>query len=319
MSRVDPELQLDTQELNHLLAINGEEEPSHVRNALKWIVISLFTLIGHLGILSVKTSMFPAPKPAPVEVQNIDPAKLEAIKQQWKQKALLLSKDKSAIDPNVKAPPNARYESDRNRVVEKEQRARQTNVIPNQAGSKSQSEKRSQSKPLPKVSDLGNLSRLPSRPLTEAQSASRAGNPGQTGDQALLDQNLPVGAENLLNTQESIYYSFYARIYEAIGPLWQSKINGLAGTIRVPVGDFVTQVQVVLDQEGNFVETRILRSSGIRAFDQSIDDSWRKLPRFPNPPRDLLDSNGLLQMVWTFAVRVDKNSGFQYVPPERDQ
>jgi hypothetical protein len=312
-------LRPEEKELSHLLAASDTEDSSRPKNAIKWIVISLFTLIGHVGFLSVKTSMFPKPKSVPVEVQQIDPSKLQAIKDQWKQKSLLLSKDKSPVDPNIKAPPNARYEADRNRIVEKEQRARQTNVIPNQGGSKSknQSEPKRDPQPLPKISDLGNLSNLPSRPQPEPRIPQNAGNPGDTGDQALLDRDLPIGAENLLNTQESIYYSFYARIYEAIGPLWQSKIRGLAGSVKVPIGDYTTQVQVILDRDGNFLETRILRSSGVTLFDRSVDDSWRKVPRFPNPPRALLDSQGLLHMVWTFSVQVDKNSGFQYVPPER--
>ena len=302
----------EEKELSHLLAASEPDESSRPKDAIKWIVISLFTLLGHLGVLSVKTSLFLHTQPAPVEVQQIDPAKLQAIKDQWKQKALLLSKDKSPVDPNIQAPKNARYESDRNRTVEKEQRARQTNVIPNQGGAKREPN------PLPKISELGNLNHLSSHPKPEPRAQQNAGNPGDTGDQALLDRDLPVGAENLLNTQESIYYSFYARIYESIGPLWQSKIRSLAGNVRVPIGDYTTQVQVALDADGNFIGTRVLRSSGVDSFDRSVDDSWRKVPRFPNPPRDLLDSNGLLQMVWTFTVQVDKNSGFQYVPPERE-
>ena len=301
----------EEKELSHLFAASEPDESSRPKDAIKWIIISLFTLLGHLGVLSVKTSLFPHTQPTPVEVQQIDPAKLKAIKDQWRQKALLLSKDKSPVDPNITAPKNARYESDRNRTVEKEQRARQTNVIPNQGGAKTEPN------PLPKISNLGNLNHLPSRPKPEPRAQPNTGNSGDTGDQALLDQDLPVGAENLLNTQESVYYSFYARIYESIGPLWQSKIRSLAGNVRVPIGDYTTQVQVALDRDGNFMGTRVLRSSGVDSFDRSVDDSWRKVPRFPNPPRDLLDSNGLLQMVWTFSVQVDNNSGFQYVPPER--
>lgn len=308
-------------------------EPKSTR--VKWVIISLITLLWHLGLLILKPDFRAPAPPVPVDLQSVDPAKLEAIKNQWKaQKALLLSKDRSPVDPNTPKPADARYISDRNRIVEREQRAARTNIVPNSGGGADAQSKPTPPKPTqpktpekapPRLNDLSALgvplSKAPRETRDSAQAersqSSRRGQ-GEEGDQALLDRSLPTGAENLLNTQESVYYSFYARIYDAIGPLWQSKIRGLASQVRVPANEYQTRVEVILDRDGNFVETNILRASGVEAFDRAVEDSWRRIPRFPNPPRDLLDANGLLRMSWTFSVLVDRNTGFQYVPPERE-
>ena len=137
------------------------------------------------------------------------------------------------------------------------------------------------------------------------------------GDQAIVDQNLPLGGENLLNTQESVYYSFYSRLYESVGPLWQSKIRAVPYHRKVPPGEYTTVVDVVFDRAGYLIAIKRLQSSGIEDFDQVAENSWKKIGRFPNPPTGLLNAEGEVHTGWSFTVRVEDGFRLQYLPPER--
>jgi len=125
------------------------------------------------------------------------------------------------------------------------------------------------------------------------------------GDQNIVDRTLPEGSENMLNTKQSIYYSFYSRLYEAIGPIWQSRAREVPYRRQLSPGDYVTIVDIVLDRDGNLVETRYLQSAGVADFDDAVESSWRKIGRFPNPPRGLLNAEGKLHIVWSFTFQID--------------
>ncbi len=249
----------------------------------------------------------------PAEVHTIDARKLEAIRNQWK-KSLLINKD-PALPKNLSPSPDARYLSDRNIRVKKEQRARQTNVVP-------------QPSHLSAAPDAPDLKRL-GVPLKLGAGGKRIPSPkdgakrgtthnAQGGDQAISDRALPEGSENLLNAQESVYYSFYARLYEAIGPVWQSLIRNTPHRRPVRPGDYTTVVDVVFDSAGKLLAVNYLTRSGVQEFDAAVDSSWRKIGRFPNPPRDLLNAQGHVHMGWSFSVHMTEGFQLQYLPPERN-
>ncbi|RYD66095.1 MAG: hypothetical protein EOP84_31405, partial [Verrucomicrobiaceae bacterium] len=255
----------------------------------------------------------------------------EAIRKQWKDRALLLNTDPSTKDPNAAAPDEARYDSDRNRKVEKETRARITDVLPKPgapgaAGSpaKPKAAPQPQTKPIP-LANLSNLHMPGPNQLREKQSpqddssSADQGQGAQGGSaQSLLDPSLAQGDQNVLNTQESKYYSFYSRIYESLAPLWQSRVRTAAINARLSPGEYMTRAEVILDAEGNYQETRIVQSSGVRGIDDAIDQAWKRIPRFPNPPKDLIGPDGLIHMGWTFNLSLDSSAGLQYLPPQRN-
>ncbi len=309
-----------------------ETAPSPVerRSFRRWALLALLVLFLHGVAFYFSPGWFRPLPPPPIEVQQIDAKKLEAIKRGWKDRGFLLSKDPNRPKEKTPEPKNARYESDRNRAVEKETRARQTNVIPNVAGdpnskatkdreAKKASRAARDARKIP-LSNLSNFQGLPvpgPRPEEEQQAQRQRGGPGATGDQALLDRTAPEGAENMLNTVESVYYSFYARMYEQIGPLWQSIVSESVYRKHPAPGEYLTQAEVIFDSEGNFQEARITGSSGVPELDGAVPAAWRKVPRFPNPPRGLIQPDGKIHMGWTFAVRIDERMQWQYAPPER--
>lgn len=314
------------------------DSTSESRDLKPWFIAVLLALLVHLIILLSKLNWpVTAPElPPRVELQQIDTKKLEAIRNAWK-RDLLISKNQPKADS---APADARYESDRNIRVEKEMRAAQTDVLPKPggqgeaedrerpSGASSQTAKNApRAKSAPKLSALGipilKRSALDPSDIADARESERAQDSrrmsrGARGaDQTVLDKRLMVGAENMLNAVESRYYSFYSRLYSAVAPIWQSRIREVPYRRNIPPGDYTTQVELILDSQGNLVRVNLLQRSAIDEFDRAAVDSWYRIGRFPNPPRDLLDNQGLVRTGWTFTVQVGEGLQWQSLPPER--
>jgi hypothetical protein len=285
-----------------------------------WLAVTVLALLIHALLMLYQFKLAPQPIPPRIDVDTIDPQRIEAIRKQWQAKNLLLNKDKNAPRA-AEAPPDARYFSDRNIRVEKEQRASETNVVPRQSQTaRTESEQRTiapraPSIPAPNIGDLGIPIRLQANTAQASQAARSTTLKG--GDQAILDKTLPTGGENMLNARESVYYSFYARIYEAIGPIWQSRIQNIPQRRRLQAGEYSTTVDVVFDREGTLVAIRKVNSSGIPEFDAAVDSAWAKVGRFPNPPPDLLDEAGEIHTGWNFTVHIGGPFQWEYQPPRR--
>lgn len=314
---------------NGLAAFGFTNEIKHSRSKV-WLTVILLALLVHLFASLTQINWGPNAAPLQVDIHPVDPAKLDAIRKQWsRQKSILIDRDKSR--PNeVSAPKDARYFSDKNIRVEKEQRARETQVLPHAGAQGPRSEQASQKKiqpsaqtksnPLPLLGNLGvplHLDRrsLPATKDNLRQVRQNAGEEG--GDQAVLERDLPQGSQNLLNAEESVFYSFYSRMYEAIAPVWQSRIREVANTTRVAAGEYTTSVDVVLDPSGNLIAVRRIHSSGIASFDRAVDDALAKTGHFPNPPKELLNPAGEVHTGWTFTVSLQQGTGYNFLPPER--
>lgn len=318
----------------------GQAEPLHLtpraQKLLRKAILLLFVVLFHALVFWLVRYLpwtgLPSPTPPKVEVQPIDPAKLDAIRKHWKQveKGLILNKDPSK-NKSADKPKDAKYISDRNRIVEKETRARDTDVIPKSSPNSGpadtkDSENRAAEKQTPRTSqknrvkNLGALGvpyHLDEKPISKEEEKSTASSSRRGADQAIHDRSLPIGNENLLNTEESIYYAFYSRLYEAIGPIWQSRIREVPYTRRVQLGEYTTHVDVVFDRDGNLIGIRYIQSSGVHEFDQAVESSWRKISRFPNPPKGLLNEQGQVHTGWNFTVHVGQGFNLDSLPPER--
>ena len=277
------------------------------------------------ALLLVLIPQLPAPQsPSPrVEVTQIDPSQLESLKRQWKEKALLLSKNPEAPKDTTPPPENARYSSDRNRTVERETRAEQTDVLPQPGrpgapGTQDTPEAERPSRKLPPLSQLGVA--LPGSKADQAREArkkpeKRGGPSGQAAaDQAIPDRNLPLGGENLLNTEESRFHSYYSRLYEAVAPIWKSYVQEVPQRQALRKGDYITSAEVFFDREGNLAEVVIIESSGIPEFDQAVRASWSRVKRAPNPPKDLLGPRGRIRTGWTFTVQIGTGAPINLAP-----
>ena len=288
-------------------------------NLKRWLLPLLVTLLLHLLFFRALPALLRALLPHDgsalrrSEVSTISPAELDKLRDRIRAadaKRLLIDKSRPDTEPEDQKFKDADTISSRNRRVKTETRAREnTATVPRPEGGAGNQPLSRLGVPLPGVSGKKSARRTSTR---------RSGPGAESGArQNLLDDSLAEGAENLLNTRSSRFYSFYSRIYESIGPLWESRAREVPRQNRLAPGDYITKVEVILDDQGNLKDLRIFESAGVRPFDQAVLDSWRKLERFPNPPRELLEKDGLLHMGWTFSFRLENGAGVRFLPPRR--
>ena len=300
---------------------------------LLWLAVVLFSLLLHFIFFELIPNIHLPQSNNPVEVQQLKPEDLSRIKKAWKrQQSLLIDKDNR---PAAKeAPKDARYFSDKNIQVEKEQRAKNPVLVPKPgvnspaqtAQTPSAPAKKSESKSTRTLPNIGTLGipfkigdKKPVNPNMVAKEARprAASNPSPPGgEQQIFDKQLPEGSEDMLNAQESVFYSFYARISENIAPLWNSQVLEIVWNRFIPEGEYVTVVDVACDEEGNLKAINYVERSGVRELDDAVDRSWKKFGKFPNPPRGLLDEHQEVHILYRFIVPVQGNR-FMVRPPER--
>jgi len=132
------------------------------------------------------------------------------------------------------------------------------------------------------------------------------------------------GSETILNTAEFIYYSFYRRVELAIVPLWNSYIKTYLDSYAdlksaLNAIEYISDVEIVLDSNGNFETMRILKSSGISSFDLAPGDAFMQASPFINPPEGIVGQDGLIRMNWRFVISFNKSYrfGIKYLDPFR--
>lgn len=283
-----------------------------------WLGFGILALAFHLLFFLAAPSWILAPAvPKRMEVAPIDPSQLEEIRKKWAaNQALLLSKNQKESE---EAPRDARYMSDRNIKVEKEQRARNADPVPQEgaknAGPKTEAQTAAPKRKQVKLGSLG-IPILPKKPQSATEARDAAGSPG--ADQSINEDELPVGSENLLNSERSVYYSFHARIYEAIAPIWRSQVLDIGRRNKFTAGDHVTHVEVVFDTHGDLAEVNLLKSSGYPALDQVATSVWYKVKRFPNPPRGLLDAQNQIRIQYSFMLQLTEDM-LRFADPVRIQ
>jgi len=284
-----------------------------------WIIVGLLALLWHVLLFTLPWQwIFNTRIAAPprVEIQQIDPQKLDAIRRQWKrEKTALISKDNTPSE--AIAPKDANYISDKNRSFEREQRARDTDILPHPGSAAMPARPRAErAKPFPNLSQLGVPLNV-SKPLKNTNdSTAQQSDPShrEAKDQSVLEDNLPVGAENMLNSQQSVYYSFYARLYESVGPIWKDLVEAALNARHPGSGRYITDFEVILDRAGNLIEFHYLRSSGVSELDQAVESAWRRVQRFPNPPLALVEADGYVHIGLGFLVDVgerDPSMGYR--------
>lgn len=291
----------------------------------KKVLFFVLALLLHLLLLSLPWKQWmdvdlSTSPPTPVKIMT--PQQISKLKQSIREKSLLISKNA----PTSATPPkNARYFSDKNRTYDREQQAAQTQVIPQTTPgtfSKPKSAPRSPpraevKKAKPSLAHLGipfHLDRTtqPEAPPKEQQEDTPDLHQPFGGDQSLTENNLPKGAQNFLNTEESVYYSFYSRIYQEVGGLWQKMVADHFRRYQLPAGQYITGITLVVNEQGHLEDLIVEQSSGLSALDEIALKSFRRVGRFPNPPAGLRQEDGLYRTHWSFQVDTSRQGLFQF-------
>jgi hypothetical protein len=113
---------------------------------------------------------------------------------------------------------------------------------------------------------------------------------------------------NVLNSDRNTYYVFYERMGEQVGNRWAGLIREMVS--RTPAArlhemskqDRRTQVEIVLDRDGDFVRATFERGSGFEDLDYTGVEAFRMATPFINPPRGMVGEDGLIHVHVAFEV-----------------
>jgi len=124
-----------------------------------------------------------------------------------------------------------------------------------------------------------------------------------TGEQ--LPKDIQIGDFTALNTDRFVYYTFYARIEEQIRHRWVRYVKAaIFGGGDIPSGknDFNTNIEIVLNREGDFVRAILHQGSGSKDLDAAPILAFREAKRIPHPPREMVKDDGTIRLYYAFHV-----------------
>lgn len=140
---------------------------------------------------------------------------------------------------------------------------------------------------------------------------------GSAQDQGLstigeaLPKDVSVGAFTALNTDRYLYYSFFTRIEDMIRFRWESSVREAID--RTPPerftpnssGVWTTHLEIWLKRNGELDSTHVMKESGMRSFDRAAVQAFVQARMFPNPPEEMVESDGLIHLKYSFQVRYE--------------
>ncbi len=126
-----------------------------------------------------------------------------------------------------------------------------------------------------------------------------------------LPQEVAIGSFTALNTDRYLYYSFFSRIEEMIRFRWESAVRSAIDftppdrLASNPSGLWSTHLLIKLKRNGEVDSAVVLKESGLRGFDRAAIDAFVQARIFPNPPEEMVESDGLIHLKYSFQVRYE--------------
>jgi len=202
------------------------------------------------------------------------------------------------------------YLSDKTRTVKEERSSKNAGefVAPGVIQPKVQPVEKVMPKPV-NLSDLGmTIAPKKNEKFTEQHNWANA----QTGEAlhgGQYMQGMKEGESSALNTKEFVFFSYFDRVRKQLDQAWQPIIReNIAHIYKVgrriaSNTDYVTKTLVTLNTKGEIVKVQMLEESGTHDLDQAAVDALNKAGPYPNPPKGLVDTQGLVQIRWDFILK----------------
>jgi TonB family protein len=148
------------------------------------------------------------------------------------------------------------------------------------------------------------------RKLAEQNRSERRGRFTRHSDRvrSALENFIPEvqpGNQTALNTRAAPFAAFIAGMHRSIHPLWGWGFLGDLDSHRSfndPLNnpDLWTRLEIVLEGDGRISNVKVVRTSGLLAFDISAVDVVHNAGPFPEPPREIRSKNGKIYVHWAF-------------------
>jgi len=117
------------------------------------------------------------------------------------------------------------------------------------------------------------------------------------------------GDQTLLNTKEYVFYGYFSRIREKLDRAWVPILRERVsmwyrGGRRIASEmEHVTRVLVVLNDQGEITEVKMISESGTRILDEAAVRAFNEAGPFPNPPSGLINEKRQIEVPWEFVLR----------------
>lgn len=283
---------------------------------LQGILLSLwihFTLVVLLNIGAVYIPRLFPPKPAErieveiVESQNETTAKEKQIVRQT------ITPDQYKVE---ESEDPLTFLSEQSQRVKKQTQALIKGMTKNRAnqpskdGSEaSETQKDRGSKPLEKGDITAFAPQYRKTPSQDRRSAHMDQGLSTVGE--ALPNEVAVGSFTALNTDRYLFYSFYSRIEELIRFRWESAVRQSIDTTPPtnfkynPSGVWNTHLEIWIKPNGEYHSAHLMKESGFKAFDQAAIQAFIQARLFPNPPKEMVESDGLIHLKYSFRVNYE--------------
>lgn len=302
---------------------------SSTRRILLWTF--LFSLLFHLifAIFVHLPSTTPVtPEPPAIEISDFRPKSKDLSKDKQQQLAETEKTDNKEIDPNAK------FLSDHNQKVEKQTKASRVDDFKAKQGSGAEQHAAlPQTPPTAKEKnksqqaeiDKDGIPLFPSKKsgvkrdwktlsMKDLSVSGRGGIAAATDDQL---NDVKEGDQTVLSTREFQYYSYYHRIKETLRQYWKPTIERRIAAVwgrgdKLKDGEMITQLMVMLDEQGAIAKIATVTSSGVIDVDDAAVEAFHQASPFPNPPRGIVDPDGLVRIRWDFILKAQAAPAIQF-------
>ena len=165
---------------------------------------------------------------------------------------------------------------------------------------------------MPALNKLG-LAMLPSPnthpPGEEELARERAVPQDGVGTPQDYVKGLKESETTALSTREYVFFGYFQRIRQRLDHAWNGSLKDhldrfyRSGRHLASEMDHTTRILVTLNSGGEVVRVQVLEESGTRDLDDAAIGAFNQAGPFPNPPRGILNSSGIVQIRWDFILR----------------
>ena len=117
-------------------------------------------------------------------------------------------------------------------------------------------------------------------------------------------ENIEEGERTNLNTIEFKYYGFYSRLKKQVEGQWHSDLFKLLDTAEQFNRTLETAVVIKIDKEGNILGINLEESCGVPSLDQVAIQTFKKMAKIQNPPKELFNNKNYLFLQWIFQLKI---------------
>jgi TonB family protein len=281
-----------------------------VDQSFKALVLSLVIHVLFAWVFQRVPSQFETPLPQPIEISIAESAPK-------KKQHFVTETQKPELNPIEKLRDQADYLSALTKRVKEQVVARRNGQTKNRSGHAPTEADEARAQGAPGTAADPNVGRElilpgPGPGAKSARGSSPFGRQVVVGESTAGEYipGVKEGAFTALNTDRFTYYTFFARINEQVRSRWVRNLRMVSQSLSIgelaglASRERVSEIDIQLNSQGEFVRAVLLRSSGSEGLDAAAIEAFRDAAPFPNVPAEMVENDGLIHLGYAFIVKM---------------